>query len=319
LSLVYNGINAMSSRIVVVGSANTDLVVRVPALPRAGETVLGGTFTRVGGGKGANQAIAAARAGGTVGFVACLGDDALGDASLAACRAEGIDTAHVARAPGCPSGVALIMVDAAGENAIAVAGGANERLLPAHVDAARDAIAAADIVLVQLEVPLATVRHVLTVAAELGRRVVLNPAPARPLEAAMLERVAVITPNETEARLLTGMSIDDEVTAVAAATRLRAQGVAAAVLTLGPRGCLVAADGLARRLPGHAVHAVDTVAAGDVFNGCLAVALAEGRDLVAAATFANAAAAIAVTRPGAQDSAPRRAEIDAFLASAASA
>ncbi|MFM8537083.1 MAG: PfkB family carbohydrate kinase, partial [Planctomycetaceae bacterium] len=120
----------MSSRIIVVGSANTDLVVRVPALPRAGETVLGGTFTRVGGGKGANQAVAAARAGGMVGFVACLGDDALGDASLAACRAEGIDTTHVARAPGCPSGVALIMVDAAGENAIAVAGGANERLLP---------------------------------------------------------------------------------------------------------------------------------------------------------------------------------------------
>lgn len=305
----------MSSRIVVVGSANTDLVVRVPTLPRGGETVLGGTFTRVGGGKGANQAVAAARAGGTVTFVACLGDDALGDAALAACLAEGIDTAHVARAAGCPSGVALIMVDDRGENAIAVASGANEHLLPSHVDAARDAIAAADVVLVQLEVPLPTVRHALAVAAELGRRVVLNPAPARPLEADVLERVAVITPNEHEACLLTGVSITDEITAIAAATRLLEQRVGAAVLTLGPRGCLVAADGITRRLPGHAVHAVDTVAAGDVFNGCLAVALAEGCDLVAAAAFANAAAAIAVTRCGAQDSAPRRDEIDAFLAS----
>jgi ribokinase len=305
----------MPARVVVVGSANTDLVVRVAALPRPGETVLGGTFSSVGGGKGANQAVAAARAGGQVTFIAMLGQDDLGDAALDSYRAEGIDTTHIGRAVDCPSGVALILVDKAGENSIAVASGANERLGPAQIDAARNAIASADIVLVQLEIPLDTVRRTVEVAAAAGRRVILNPAPARPLEASLLAQVAVVTPNETEAELLTGMPVVDEAAAAVVAERLRSLGPAA-VLTLGRRGCLVAAGGEPAMIPGHAVTAVDTVAAGDVFNGSLAVALAEGLDLPAAARFANAAAAISVTRHGAQSSAPTRQEIEDRLRAA---
>lgn len=305
----------MPARVVVVGSANTDLVVRVAALPRPGETVLGGTFSSVGGGKGANQAVAAARAGGQVTFIAMLGQDDLGDAALDSYRAEGIDTTHIGRAADCPSGVALILVDKAGENSIAVASGANDRLGPAQIDAARDAIASADIVLVQLEIPLDTVRRTVEVAAAAGRRVILNPAPARPLEAGLLAQVAVVTPNETEAELLTGMPVVDEAAAAVVAKRLRSLGPAA-VLTLGRRGCLVAAGGEPAMIPGHAVTAVDTVAAGDVFNGSLAVALAEGLDLPAAARFANAAAAISVTRHGAQSSAPTRQEIEDRLRAA---
>jgi ribokinase len=298
----------MASRVVVIGSANTDLVVRVASLPRPGETVLGGTFASVGGGKGANQAVAAARAGGEVSFVAKLGQDELGDAALASYRAEGIDTSFIGRVTDCPSGVALILVDAAGENCIAVASGANDRLRPADIDSARDAITSADVVLVQLEIPLDTVRHAVAVAAAAGRRVILNPAPARPLDADLLARVSVITPNETEAEVLTGVAVADPEAAAAAGARLQALGPAA-VLTLGRRGCLVFDGGEARMIPGHAVTPVDTVAAGDVFNGSLAVALAEGHDLAAAAAFANAAAAISVTRHGAQSSAPTRCEI----------
>lgn len=310
----------MPARVVVVGSANTDLVVRVAKLPRAGETVLGGTFSSVGGGKGANQAVAAARAGGDVAFIAMLGQDDLGDAALASYQAEGIDTSFVGRAAGCSSGVALILVDSTGENSIAVASGANDRLGPAQIDAARDVIAAADTVLVQLEIPLETVCRTVELAAAAGRRVILNPAPARTLDASLLAKVSVITPNETEAELLTGMAVVDLAAAATVAERLCSLGPAA-VLTLGRRGCLIAAAGGEPTLiPGHAVTAIDTVAAGDVFNGSLAVALAEGLALAEAARFANAAAAISVTRHGAQASAPLRAEVEARLReSAASA
>lgn len=298
----------MAARIVVIGSANTDLVVRVPDLPRPGQTVLGGEFASVGGGKGANQAVAAARAGGQTTFVAKLGVDAFGDAAVAAFEADGIDTRFVTRAAAA-SGVAFILVDARGENCIAVAPGANDLLSPADVDAAREVIAAADVVLVQLEIPLQTVRHAVAVAAASGRQVILNPAPARLLDADLLRRIDLITPNETEAELLCGFPVVDEHAAATAADRLRALGPRAAIITLGPRGCVCADGSAPLHVPGHAVEPVDTVAAGDVFNGCLAVALAEGHDLVAAARFANAAAAIAVTRPGAQGSAPWRHEI----------
>lgn len=308
----------MSARVVVVGSANTDLVVRVAKLPRPGETVLGGTFASFGGGKGANQAVAAARAGGDVAFIAMLGQDDLGDAALAAYRAEGIDTSFIGRAADCSSGVALILIDKAGENSIAVASGANDRLGPGQIDAARDVIAAADTVLVQLEIPLETVCRTVELAAAAGRRVILNPAPARPLDASLLARVSVITPNETEAELLTGMAVVDEAAATLVAERLRSLGPDA-VLTLGRRGCLVADGGIPTLISGHDVTAVDTVAAGDVFNGSLAVALGEGFDLAAAARFANAAAAISVTRHGAQDSAPTRLEIEAVLSRAGAA
>lgn len=301
----------MPATIVVVGSANTDLVVRVPSLPRPGETMLGGTFASVGGGKGANQAVAAARAGGRTRFVAALGDDAFGRQSRTALDAEGIDTSGVRHVADCPSGVALIVVDGRGENLIAVAPGANDRLAPADLDAAilRDA----DAVLVQLEIPLDTVRHAVRLARAHGRRVILNPAPARDLDADLLHDVDCLTPNETEAEILTGVAVTDAASAEAAARRLLAAGPRAVVVTLGSRGALVATAAACTVVPGHPVTAIDTVAAGDVFNGCLAVALAEGGELVDAVRFANAAAAIAVTRRGARDSAPLRSEIESFL------
>lgn len=304
-------------RIVVVGSANTDLVVRLATLPRPGETVLGGAFSQVGGGKGANQAVAAARAGGEVTFVAKVGDDAYGQAAISSYEAEGIVTTHVTTAPGVASGVALILIDAEGENSIAVASGANSELAPADIDAAADAMSSADIVLVQLEIPLATVRRVVEIASGAGRRVVLNPAPACELDDDLLRQLSLITPNESEASLLTGLDIKDTGIAATAAAQLIDRGAAAAIVTLGKEGSLVLDAGsptpTPQQVPSHTVTAIDTVAAGDVFNGALAVALAEGRPLPDAAAFATAAAAISVTREGAQASAPHREEIEAML------
>jgi len=303
--------SARPPRIVVVGSVNADLVVRVPSLPRPGETVSGGRFASVGGGKGANQAVAAARAGGVITFVARVGSDAAGDAAIAGFRAAGIDTTHVTRDPGAASGVAVILVDERGENMIAVAAGANDRLVPADVDRARGAIAAADVLLVQLEIPLETVRHAVGLARSAGVRVILNPAPARPLAPQLLAAVSVITPNETEAAALTGRPVADEESAMAAAVDLARQGPAA-VVTLGGRGAVVADGRTATVVPAFPVTPVDTVAAGDIFNACLAVALAEGRTLAEAVRFASAGAAISVTRAGAQDSAPIRRDIEAL-------
>jgi ribokinase len=297
-------------RVVVVGSANIDMTVRAPRLPAPGETVLGGTFSTAPGGKGANQAVAARRAGGAVAFVGCVGDDPLGDDALRALRAAGVDAGHVARAPGVPTGVALITVDGRGENAIAVAPGANAHLTPAHVEAAAGAIAAADVLLVQLETPLDAVGAALAVAARHGTRAVLNPAPAPegPLDPRLLGRVAVVTPNRAEAARLAGAAAHRPEDAAAA---LLAAGAGAAVVTLGGDGALVVTAAGARRLPAYPVPVVDTTGAGDVFSGALAVALAEGRPLLDAARFAGAAAALSVTRPGAQPSAPDR---DAVLA-----
>jgi len=274
--------------------------------------VIGGTFASVGGGKGANQAVAAARAGGHTTFIAKLGADAMGDAAVAAFSADGIDTTFITRDPATPSGVAFILVDDRGENSIAVAAGANDCLTPADVDRASAAIRAADILLVQLEIPLETVRHAVSVAHAAGVPVILNPAPARPLDAGLLAQVAILTPNETEAELLTGLNVTDERSAASAASRLLATGPRSAVITLGRQGALVAEAAATAHVGGYEVTPVDTVAAGDVFNGCLAVAIAEGRNLIDAARFANAAAAIAVTRHGAQASAPRRDEIYQF-------
>jgi len=308
-------------RVCVVGSVNADLVVRVGTLPRPGETVLGGRFRSVQGGKGANQAVAAARAGADVALVARVGDDPLGRDARAALSAEGIDTGFVASTPDCPTGVALILVDARGENSIAVAGGANERLAPADIDRAAAAIAAADVVLLQLEVPLDAVRRAVAIARAAGRRVILNPAPARPLDDALLATVDVLTPNETEAGTLLDsaagapadpLSAAPEVALPRTAAALVGRGPAAVVLTCGAAGAIVATRDRLETVPAFPVTAVDTVAAGDVFSGCLAVALAEGRDIVAAARFAAAGAAISVTREGAQASAPKREEIDAL-------
>lgn len=301
-------------RIVVVGSTNTDLVVGVPRLPAPGETVLGGDLETLAGGKGANQAVAAARLGGAVAFVARVGDDAFGARARQGFAAEGIDTRFVTTTPGVPSGVALIAVrEETGENLILVAPGANARLSPEDVDAAVAAFDAAQAVVVSLEIPLETVER--AVEAGYARRipVILNPAPARRLPPDLLERVAVLTPNETEARQLLGSSETDDLADLP--TRLLALGVDAVVITLGSSGALAATPDGIEHLPSITVQAVDTVAAGDCFTGALAVELASGRSLRDAVRFANAAAALSVTRRGAQSALPTRAEVERFIAS----
>jgi ribokinase len=249
--------------------------------------------------------------------VARVGDDSMGRSAINAFQAEGIETDFITITPECPTGVALILVDAAGENSIAVAGGANNRLSTDDIERARPVIEAADVVLLQLEVPLAAVAHAVTIARAAGTRVILNPAPACPLPATLLTGVDILTPNETEAESLAARG-SDTVSSSADVERtagtLLVLGPRAVVVTLGAAGALVAVAADRTYVPAFPVEPRDTVAAGDVFNGCLAVRLAEGLDLVAATRFAAAAAAISVTREGAQASAPHRDEIEAFLA-----
>jgi len=294
-------------KIVVVGSANTDMVVRSEHLPLPGETVLGGKFIMTAGGKGANQAVAAARLGAEVTFVARLGRDVFGDRSLAGYQAEGISTAYIARDAEEASGVALIVVDEAAENIITVAPGANGRLSIEDVRAAEPAIKEADGVLLQLEIPLEAVRAAIELAQRHNVRVILNPAPARALPDDVLRGVDVLTPNENEAAKL----IDEQ--AVSALDALIARGVGSVVMTCGAAGCEVVSDGERQRVPGFHIEAVDTTGAGDCFNGALAVALARGLKMIDAAQYANAAAALAVTRFGAQTSMPADEEVQQFL------
>jgi len=304
------------SRMLVIGSSNTDMVIRVPALPRPGETVLGGEFAINGGGKGANQALAAARAGGAVTFLARVGDDDFGRRALDGLGAAGVDTGPCIVDADSPSGVAQILVDAGGENCIAVAPGANARLVPGDLAAAGEHFLAGNLVLLQLETPLATVAAALGRARDAGCRTVLNPAPAQPLPGELLSLVDILTPNESEAEHLTGIAVSDDASAAAAAAALPRPGVAPGLLTRGARGVFRAerpADGGQRAFPAFAVTAVDSTAAGDVFNGCLLAALAEGGDLAGAIPFAQAGAALSVQRAGAQDSVPGRAAIEAFL------
>jgi ribokinase len=303
----------MSGKVVVVGSSNTDMIIKLDRLPRPGETVLGGEFSTAAGGKGANQAVAAARAGGDVTFVARLGDDVFGRVAIERFKAEGIDVRHVRADPGAPSGVALIFVDRHGENSIAVASGANARLTPADVRAADEVIRTADILVTQLETPVETVRAAVELARQHGVPVLLNPAPARTLDEGLLGHVSVVTPNETEAALLTGIEVSSVADAEAAALKLAAMGIPQVVVTLGSRGAFVFDTDHGELVPGFAVEAVDTTGAGDVFTGALAVALANGSNVVDAVRLANAAAALSVTKLGAQPSAPARAEIEEFL------
>ncbi|MDD5351144.1 MAG: ribokinase [Chthoniobacteraceae bacterium] len=300
-------------RIVVVGSSNTDMSVQMDRLPQPGETVLGGAFATAAGGKGANQAVAAARAGAEVTFVARVGRDELGDRAVNGFLQEGIRTECVFRDKTAPSGVALIFVDANGANSIAVASGANARLTPADVRKAKTALAGAGALLVQLETPMKTVCAAVDMAVKAGVPVILNPAPAQPLPDALLQKVAFLTPNETEAALLTGIPVRGRRDAKKAAEQLMRRGARGVIITLGSRGVLLADAQGARLVRGFEVKAVDTTAAGDTFNGALAVALAEGKTPLEAVRFAQAAAALSVTRPGAQESAPRREEIERFI------
>lgn len=304
----------MTGKVVVVGSSNVDLLMKMPRLPKVGETVTDCVFAQVFGGKGANQAVGAARAGGDVVFVSCVGDDGYGEQVIASLRQDGIDTRFVSREPGVATGTALIMVGGEGQNYLAVAPGANYRLTPAHVDRAREAIAEAAIVISQCEILPETLDHLIALGAELGKPVMLNLAPARSVSAASLARLAYLSVNEIEAEFLTGLQVATKRDVETAAEALLAKGPKTVVLTLGARGAYVAGAGVSGTLvPGFAVDAVDTTAAGDAHCGALAVALVEGQPLLEAARFANAAAALSVTKLGAQPSAPKRQDIEALL------
>lgn len=305
----------MVAHVTVVGSLNMDLVARASRIPQAGETIIGGDFHTLPGGKGANQAVAAARLGAQVSMVGRVGQDAFASPLLDNLSAAGIDHTFVTQDLEAATGVALIVVDDAGQNSIVVASGANMRLLPADVDAAEAMIATADVLLLQLESPLETV----TRAAELARAhqvtLILNPAPARSLPASLLSLVDVLIPNESETALLTGMPVSDRSEAAAAALALRESGVGTVILTLGERGALLAREEETELFPAFNVTPVDTTAAGDAFVGGFAVALAEGRPVAEAVRWGNAAGALAATQLGAQPSLPTRQALETLLAS----
>ena len=299
-------------RIVVVGSTNMDMVVHAHRLPLPGETVLGGDLIMAAGGKGANQAVAAARLGARVTFIARIGRDMFGKQALENFRREGLDPRYIIEDPDAPSGVALITVGPAGQNIITVAPGANNRLLPEDITRAAEVFSPARVVILQLETPIETVLQAARQAKATGAFVILNPAPAPtiPLPAELYQLIDLITPNETEAHILTGESSPES-----AARVLLDRKVASVIITLGKDGALLANGSQPlERIPGFSVKAVDTVAAGDCFNGALACALAEGQSLPQAIRFSHAAAAVSVTKPGAQPSLPTRNEVEAFLA-----
>ena len=303
----------MGNKITVVGSSNTDMILKHERIPRPGETIIGGEFSTAPGGKGANQAVGAARAGGDVTFVARTGKDMFGDKAIEGFQNDNIDVTHVIRDPDEPSGVALIFVDENGENSIGVASGANGNLSPQDVQNASDAITSADIVAMQLEIPIETVEAAAKLAHENGVKVVLDPAPAQPLSDELLKCVSIVTPNETEAEMLTGKKVENEADAEAAAQILFDKGVETVLVTLGSKGVYAFSADSKTLVPGFKVDAVDSTAAGDVFNGSLTVALAEGKSIEEAIRFANAAGALSVTKLGAQPSAPTRQEIEDFI------
>ncbi|MGQ9489677.1 MAG: ribokinase [Anaerolineae bacterium] len=295
----------MANRITVLGSLNMDLVIRAPRHPLPGETLTGGPFRIFPGGKGANQAVAAARLGGQVTMIGRVGADPFGDTLIAGLQADGVDTACVGRSTEA-TGVALITVSAAGENTIVIAPGANGSVSPDTVMTYRDAIVSADALLLQLEVPLPAVEAAAGLAHAAGVPVILNPAPAQPLPASLLRHVTYLIPNQHEAALLAGLPTDTDAGAAAAARTLQAAGIQTVVMTLGERGALVFADGRQVSVPSYPVQVVDTTAAGDAFVAAFAVALTEGKSPVAAARWGCAAGALACTVLGAQPSLPRR-------------
>ena len=301
--------------IVVIGSINMDLVLRVPRMPLPGETLTGGAFRTIPGGKGANQAVACARMSGKVeaggqqvAMVACVGDDEFGATLRAALVSDGIIDSHVTTMPGVASGIASILVDDNGQNSIVLAGGANDLLSPAHIDAARELIEQSDIVVLQLEVPMATVMHAIRLARSLGKTVVLNPAPAARVPADVLALVDYLIPNEIEAAMLAGGEVDaSDVKALAAA--LQKQGSDNIIITLGAKGVHAALYGGDHDFPAQVVQAVDTTAAGDTFIGGFVAGLASGLDEAEAIAQGQRAAAWSVTKPGAQTSIPHLHEL----------
>ena len=300
-----------AGNLVVLGSINADHILNLNSFPTPGETVTGSHYQVAFGGKGANQAVAAGRSGANIAFIACTGDDDIGERVRKQLASDNIDIAPVSVISGEATGVALIFVNAEGENVIAIHAGANAALSPALVDAQHDRIAQASALLMQLESPIESVLAAAKIARRHNTTVALNPAPELPDE--LLSLVDIITPNETEAEKLTGIRVENDEDAAKAALALHAKGIHTVLITLGSRGVWASVNGEGHRVPGFKVDAVDTIAAGDTFNGALITALLEETPLPEAIRFAHAAAAIAVTRKGAQPSVPWREEIEAFL------
>lgn len=298
--------------ILVAGSSNTDLVVNVNSIPKPGQTVLGNGFFVNPGGKGANQAVGAARLGKDVAFCCMTGNDDYGKSARELFIKEGVDTSYVFSTSEHHSGVALIAVDNKGENSIAVASGANMDLKPSDIDKI-GSLSKYGIVLCQLEIPLQTVEYLASKAAREGAKFVLNPAPACKLPSSILSSVDILTPNETEAEIISGIPVKDTESAALAAKAILDMGVKNVIVTLGSKGALYCSAEERLLVPAFKVDAVDTTAAGDIFNGALCVALAEGIEMAGAIRFANAASSIAVTRMGAQSSAPFREEVDRII------
>ncbi len=294
------------AKILVIGSSNTDMVIKTDKLPAPGETILGGIFLMNPGGKGANQAVAAARLGGKVTFITKRGNDLFGNQAVGLLMREGIDNQYVVKDTELPSGVALIIVDSTGENIIVVAPGSNGNLLQDDIPTKIFETGKFKILLLQLEIPISTVEYSAVTASENGIKVILNPAPAQKLSDNLLKHTWLITPNETEVEILTGITVHDISTAENAASSLQKKGVKNVIIMMGAAGAYIKSESFTGMVPGVKVKAVDTTAAGDVFNGALAVALAEGKDMGEAVAFANKAASISVTRMGAQASAPYR-------------
>lgn len=304
----------MPAKVVVIGSLNMDLVTRAPRLPRGGETLIGESFATVSGGKGANQAVAAARLGAQVSMVGCVGSDAYGNELRGALLAEQIDCQAVSTVDDS-SGVALIVVDDNSQNAIVIVAGANGALTPEVIDRFDAVLRAADVIICQLEVPDATVGHALKRGRELGKTVILNPAPAsRPLPADWYASIDYLIPNESEASALSGLPVDSLASAETAAARLIAMGAGKVIITLGAQGSLFANGKGFEHFPAPKVKAVDTTAAGDTFVGGFAAALAAGKNEADAIRFGQVAAALSVTRAGAQPSIPTLSDVQAFKA-----
>ena len=302
-----------AKHIVVVGSSNMDLVAKAPRIPVTGETLTGTDFFMVPGGKGANQAVAAAKLGANVIFVAKLGKDVFASKSLENFKSVSINTRHIEQLDGVPSGIAVIAIDANGKNIIIVIPGANGKLTPADVDKAESDITIAAVVVAQLEVPIETVEQAAKVANKNNVPFILDPAPARPLSDELLSMVDIIKPNETEAEIITGIKITNETSAAKAADALLAKGVKTVIITLGEKGLMLATKDSKEMIPGNKVEALDSTAAGDAFTGCLAMGIAEGKTIREAAEMAKAVSAISVTRIGAQSSMPTLDEVREFL------
>lgn len=306
----------MKPVISVVGSANMDLVFRTPRMPLIGETIAGGEFHQIPGGKGANQAVAAARLGAAVNFIGRVGDDAFGTRLRDCLMADAIEVSELAITPDTATGVAGIIVDASGRNCIVLAPGANECLSGLDIDNAALSIRNSQLLVCQLETPLETVASAIQIAAEAKLVVVLNPAPARELSDSLLQQVNYLIVNEVEAEQLSGIAVTDSASAQLAASKLLARGVGAVLLTMGEHGVFIAEPDTAKLIPGISVNVVDTTAAGDTFVGAFAVGIANGLSFETASTEAQYAAALTVTRLGAQTSIPYRQEVLAFMAAA---